>query len=239
MDLFGLALRDRQSGIQGKLLTIRRDDDHTDTHDPELYFTDTPFPHEAELLAQIRGPVLDIGCGAGRTLLWLERQGIDATGIDLSPRAVEVSRSRGCRDVRQGDVMAEALDVLPKDAFQSVVLFGNNMGIGGTFAGAADLLRNIARWTRPGGHLLITGLDVEQTTDPRQLAYHHANLSKGKRRGEIVMRFEYKGKIGEWVPWYHPQPNELEDLARETGWHVTMIQPVSGPFYAATLRKPR
>ncbi|WP_224824399.1 bifunctional 2-polyprenyl-6-hydroxyphenol methylase/3-demethylubiquinol 3-O-methyltransferase UbiG [Cognatishimia sp. MH4019] len=181
MDLFGDALRDRQAGHQGKMLTIRRDDGHTDAHDPGLYFTEAPFAHEVDLLAQAQAPVLDVGCGAGRTLLWLERHGIKATGIDLSPGAVDVSRSRGCGDVRHGDVMADKPDALAGDLFQTVFLFGNNLGIGGTIEGAANLLRRIAQLMQPGGHLFVTGLDIAQTEDPRHLAYHRANLSRGNR----------------------------------------------------------
>ena len=238
MDLFGTALRDRVSGKLSNMLTIRRDDGHTDTHDPGLYFSETPFPHETKLLAQAKSPSLDVGCGAGRTLLWLDQRGIEATGIDLSFGAVEVSRSRGCRDVRHGDIMTSGVDLLPRDAFQTVFLFGNNVGIGGTMDGAAQLLQNIALVTRPGGQLFITGLDVAQTDNPNHLQYHLANLSKGKPRGEIVMRFEYSGKVGEWVPWFHPEPDELELLAHNTGWDVVGIEPASGPFFTAALRKP-
>ncbi|MEL6204341.1 MAG: methyltransferase domain-containing protein [Pseudomonadota bacterium] len=239
MDLFGEALRDWEAGKRGRMLTIRRDDDHTDAHDPGLYFAEVPFAHETDLLAQARGPVLDVGCGAGRTLLWLERHGIEATGIDLSPGAVEVARSRGCKDVRHGDVLAEGSDMLIRDAFQTIILFGNNMGIGGTIEGAADLLRRIAHMTRPGGQLLVTGLDVAQTETPRHLAYHSANRAKGRPHGEITMRFEYEGRIGGWVPWVHPEPHELERLARKTGWEAVEIATVSGPLFAATLRKSR
>ena len=238
MDLFGDALRDRENGRFGRMLTIRRDDDHVDSHDPALYFYDHPFAHEEDLLLQVQGPTLDIGCGAGRTVLWLEQQGIEATGIDLSPGAAEVCRRRGCRDIHHGDIMHSGEDTLAGTAFETVILFGNNLGIGGTVEGVAKLLHLIAQLTRPGGYLLATGLDVAQTEDPGHLAYHKANQAKGRPRGEITMRFEYEGETGDWVPWFHPEPHELNRLARDTGWHVVRIAPTAGPFFAATLRKP-
>jgi methylase of polypeptide subunit release factors len=36
-----------------------------------------------------RGRVLDLGCGPGTFALWLARDGVDALGIDINPRAVE------------------------------------------------------------------------------------------------------------------------------------------------------
>ncbi|MFE6924297.1 class I SAM-dependent methyltransferase [Nocardia sp. NPDC057663] len=57
-------------------------------------------PDERAVLAlfadQVRaeggGPVADVGCGAGRITAHLCRLGVDAFGIDLSPRMIEVAR---------------------------------------------------------------------------------------------------------------------------------------------------
>ncbi|MDQ6797207.1 MAG: class I SAM-dependent methyltransferase, partial [Actinomycetota bacterium] len=50
---------------------------------------------DERLLDRAVGPVLDIGCGPGRHLLALARRGVEATGIDVTPAAVRVARSRG------------------------------------------------------------------------------------------------------------------------------------------------
>ncbi|MGV9771793.1 class I SAM-dependent DNA methyltransferase [Streptosporangium sp. NPDC003464] len=39
-----------------------------------------------------RGPVADVGCGSGRITAYLQKLGVDAFGIDLSPAMVEVAR---------------------------------------------------------------------------------------------------------------------------------------------------
>lgn len=38
------------------------------------------------------GPVLDVGCGPGRITTYLDKLGLDVSGIDLSPRMVAVAR---------------------------------------------------------------------------------------------------------------------------------------------------
>lgn len=40
------------------------------------------------------GPVLDIGCGPGQVTAYLRDRGVDASGVDLSPRMVEHARAR-------------------------------------------------------------------------------------------------------------------------------------------------
>ncbi|MEM1065771.1 MAG: class I SAM-dependent methyltransferase [Pseudomonadota bacterium] len=237
MDLFGSALQDYHAGARGQMLTIRRDDGHVDTHDPGIYFAEEPFAHEVELLALAEGPVLDVGCGAGRTLLWLAKQGVEATGIDVSPGAAAVARARGCRDVRGTDVLAADYSVVPAAAFQTIILFGNNVGIGGTIDGAELMLRRLESATKAGGRLLVTGLDIAKTSAPHHLAYHQKNRDRGRPIGEIRMRFEYEGAVGAWVPWFHPEPPDMLTIAKNTGWRLERHMPAVGPFFGAVFRK--
>lgn len=48
----------------------------------------------AELTAHVDGPVADLGCGPGHVTHHLSDLGCDAYGIDLSPRMVEIARTR-------------------------------------------------------------------------------------------------------------------------------------------------
>ncbi|MFI5034961.1 MAG: class I SAM-dependent methyltransferase [Acidimicrobiales bacterium] len=42
----------------------------------------------------IRGRVLDSGCGTGEHTLMVAARGLDATGIDASPRAIQIAKSK-------------------------------------------------------------------------------------------------------------------------------------------------
>ncbi|MEI7036143.1 class I SAM-dependent methyltransferase [Fulvimonas yonginensis] len=53
--------------------------------------------------------LLDVGCGSGAFLLRAQEMGIQASGCEPDPRAVEACRSQGL-DVIQGDVFAPELD---------------------------------------------------------------------------------------------------------------------------------
>jgi len=236
MDIFGAALLDFQRGVRGERLRIHRDDGFVAEDSPNRYFQPDPWSYEEPALALVTGSVLDVGCGAGRHLLWFEKQGIDATGIDASPEAIEVCRLRGCKNVIELDVMA-GFDEGELPSANTITLFGNNVGIGGTFEGACALLRTLGRLVEPSGRLLLTGIDIAATGNPIHLAYHQQNIAMGRRRGEIEMQFEYKGEIGAPVLWYHPEPSEVEEIASASGWEIEKLVTLETGFFWAALVK--
>ena len=56
-----------------------------------------PLLVEVEAAGEVRGEVLDAGCGLGDNTLFLAGRGYSVTGIDSAPTAVERARAR-CRD---------------------------------------------------------------------------------------------------------------------------------------------
>jgi SAM-dependent methyltransferase len=75
-----------------------------------------------ESLEQVRwsGECADLGCGTGRTGVWLREQGVEAVdGVDLTPEMLEVARQRGVhRRLVEADVAATGL---PDEAYDLVV----------------------------------------------------------------------------------------------------------------------
>ncbi|WET79602.1 class I SAM-dependent methyltransferase [Amycolatopsis sp. QT-25] len=48
----------------------------------------------AAFAEQVRGPVVDVGCGPGHVTAHLASLGLDVTGVDLSPKMIEIARRR-------------------------------------------------------------------------------------------------------------------------------------------------
>jgi SAM-dependent methyltransferase len=48
----------------------------------------------SDLVRQRGGPVLELGCGSGRVLLHLAREGFETTGVDSSPEMIALARRR-------------------------------------------------------------------------------------------------------------------------------------------------
>jgi SAM-dependent methyltransferase len=224
MDLFAKALvRFYETGRAR--LHIERDDGYRDTEDVGWYLTTyRDFPrHEKQALKFARGRVLDVGCGAGRHSLYLQRLGLAVTGIDTSPETVELARGRGVKDVR----VADACRKLPfrGGEFDTVVLLGNNLGISGTVDRFQRMLRELYRITNPGGRILGT-TRLPSTTNPMHRRYLRRNLELGRAIGQIRLRLVFNGKRGAWFDLLLLSPTDLMQIAAREKWEIVHVFPL-------------
>jgi SAM-dependent methyltransferase len=99
-------------------------------------------------IANIDGPVLDVGCGPGRMVRAALDQGHLTLGIDVSAAAVSIARDQGLPVMR-----ASVFEPVPAEGrWGTVLLFDGNIGIGGD---PRALLERCAQLLRPGGRILI------------------------------------------------------------------------------------
>ena len=126
---------------------IERSDGFIDPSDvaPKLYFA--PFKEwtgiERRAIRHARGRVLDVGCGAGRVAIYLQNtKKLDTLGIDISPLAIRVSRSRGLKKARL--IAFQDIDFRPA-SFDTVIMFGNNFGLFASMKTARVLMRKLFR----------------------------------------------------------------------------------------------
>lgn len=231
-DIFGQALAGYRAGDRETPLIVWRDDGHGDAQGPAMWFADRLWRVEAAVAEHVAGRVLDIGCGAGRHLLHFQRLGHEITGIDASPLAVGICRARGCENVVQGDVLTGPL---PPGSFDTALLFGNNIGIGGTPDGIRAMLTRLRGVVR--GKVLLTTVDVTGTRNPKHRDYIERNRVLRRSPGAMRIRLEYGEDSGDWFDWLHPHPGELRELAAASGWEVADLLPFPQGAYAAVLRQ--
>ncbi|SMX34438.1 methyltransferase domain-containing protein [Actibacterium lipolyticum] len=235
MDIFGTALLGFFREQSDALIKVIRDDGWEDEHSPSLYFEREPFDFEKPALHLVDGPTVDVGCGAGRHIRWLGANGHKAFGLDCSTGAVEVCRAQGLDNVELFDVMSDGIPKIPFSV-RNISLFGNNVGIGGTFDGSKALFKTLNDTCSAGGQLVLTGINVRETDNPQHIAYQEKNVAEGRRRGEMRIRISYRGEIGPEFQWFHPEADEIEELGSLTGWKVQKMERIGGFFWASLIR---
>lgn len=175
-------------------LVLRSHDGRALPLDPHRWH-DEATPAERDLLAMVRGPVLDVGCGPGRLVVGLVRQGTVALGIDPAPGAVEIARRRGAPVLQRS-----VFDVVPGHGrWRTVLLVDGNIGIGGNPVRLLDRCRSLCA---PGGTVI-----AEVEPPGVGFAPHRARLERGSTHGP-------------WFPWAVVGVDAVAAIAGSAGLRV-------------------
>ena len=172
--------------------------------------------------------VLDVGCGTGRHAVPLAAFGLQVTGVDLSPEMLERAAARAAAAGVELDLLAADARHLPDHlgGFDVVLCLCE-----GAFCLVADgvaplahdraVLASIHRTLRPGGRLVLTGLNA-------------ARLLAACRRGEPTGTLDLltltetshhqldDGSVVELREHYH-LPDGLRTLAESVGFEVEAV----------------
>ena len=220
-DIFGKALMDYHLGKK-KHLKVRRDDGHVDNEDLGKYFEPPEkwLNLERKLLSHAKGLVLDIGFGAGRHMIYLQKTGFNVMGIDISPLAAKVAKKR-----EAGNLIIAAAPNLPfKDKiFDTCIVMLNTLGICGGPNKTLKFLKAIKNILRSRGLLLASLLDPLATENEVHLRYHERNRQLGKPPGLLTIRFEYEDEIGEWFQLYLMTPDEVKVMLMKSGFYLHKV----------------
>jgi SAM-dependent methyltransferase len=173
----------------------------------------TPDAVEETVLARAVGPVLDIGCGAGRHVVALRRRGVRAVGVEVSPVAAAIARERG------GEVIeASIFEIATTSTWATALLLDGNIGIGGD---ASRLLRRAATLLAPTGRVLV-----------------ELDAPSGAPRARRV-RLEDERAVSRWMPWHFVAAEEIDALAAGAGLVVSGRWEAGGRWFAQLHREAR
>lgn len=215
-------------------IRIRRDDNYLDEEDLGVYFSgyDKFAEYEKQILEYADGEILDIGCGAGRHALFLQKKGYRVVSMDFSELAVKVSKMRGLKNC----VLASAFSLpFKKNSFDSVLLMGNNFGICGK--STEEFLRTMYDITTKNGKIIAVSRNPEDTEKLRHLKYHELNRKRNRSVGLVTIRIEYKNMVDEWFELLMLSAEDLKILCESTGWKIKQIVKGENGIYSMMLGK--
>jgi len=193
---------------------------------------DDPLPElDRRALECCRGRILDLGAGAGRHALELQRSGHEVIAIDLLPEAVEIMADRGVADARCGDI-----EVVEGERFDTVVMLMHGLGIVGTVHGLGLLFERLPTLLGPGGTLVCDSADLAAVLREESPDLLEELLSPKRYLGEVEFGLRYRKKEGPRYPWLFIDPETLEIIANAAGLEVEIAHRGRRGDYFAVLR---
>lgn len=129
-----------------------------------------PYTDWARALAEQAGqyPVLDIGCGRGEWLKWLQQHGLRATGLDINADMVALCQAQDLL-AEQGHALA-VLRTQPSDSLAAITAFHviEHLAFPYLYALVAESIRCV----RPGGSVLFETPNPENVLVGSHTFYH-------------------------------------------------------------------
>jgi len=242
VDAFGNHLMDCFKGKKEVFEIVERDDGLVDAAPVKRrYFSDYKdwSQIEKQAIKYVHGRVLDIGCGAGRHSLYLQKRGFDVTGIDISPLAIKVCRLRGLKKVR--NLSIDKINEFASKSFDSIIMFGNNFGLFQNPKKMKELLKKFDKITTDKALIIAETTDPYKTKNPNHISYHKWNRKRGRMAGQIRIRIRYKKLTGSWFDYLFVSKKELANLLKNSNWRVRKFidpkKPQKEPQYIVILEK--
>lgn len=204
--------------------------------EPKRYFLEYEdwSPHEKQAMIFVKGKVLDIGCGAGRHTLYLQKQGFDVLGIDNSPLAVKVCKLRG---VKKTQVMTIEDAVTKPGSFDTILMLGNNFSLLSSFKKAQRLLKKLHKITSKHALIIAETRDPYKTDNPVYLNYYKLNKEKNRMSGQLRSRVRFERFATKWFDWLMVSQEEMKEILNGTGWQIQKFIDSDNAQYVAIIEK--
>ncbi len=235
-DAYGQEIWDFLKGNRS-LEIVERDDGYIDVSSgaPHYFSPIKAWPKDERAgMRYVKGRVLDIGCGAGRVIHQLEKNGHECLGIDNSPGAIKTCQELGLKNTK---VLSITQISRKLGEFDTIVMYGNNFGLFGSFKRARWLLKKMYNMTSAKARIIASTTDPHQTNIPEHKAYHRLNKEKGRMPGQLRIRIRYRKICSSYFDYLLVSPAEMKKILKDTGWKLGTILPSDGPQYVAVIEK--
>jgi SAM-dependent methyltransferase len=232
---FGRALLDFHRGSTTARITVHTDLWHDEVTPVEDFYRpdEQPLPRLDRIALDLcRGRTLDLGAGAGRHALELQRRGLEVTAVDVAPEAVEVMRERGVADARCG-----GLEELTGERFDTIVLLMHGIGLVGTLESLSHFLNQALNHLEEDGQIIFDSADLGLVMPEKFDDGLDQWRAGGPYPGEVEYRLSYRDLEGEAYPWLFVDPVTLAGHATAAGLRLEIVVRADRGSYLARLNR--
>lgn len=218
---------------EGYFISEREDGYFTKYPFEEWMGVDSTTPWDREIFEQLKaGSVLDLGCGSGKHVDYLQEKGYASFGVDISAEIIELGKELN-RNVEQADFWK--MDAETK--YDNIVIMDSSLGF---FVEPDELdafFERISPFLADDGNLIITSINWPEATNPAYKKYVSKNAENHLYPGRVRLRNKTENRAGEWFIGYYYDLNSLSKKAIFNDFFPRWIGFNDGIKYAVKLRK--
>lgn len=225
-DPMGHAIADFHSTGKADRLLVESDLCETDEIPVPYLFRDFDEMPAIEQRAMdlCRGHVLDVGAAAGSHSLWMQKNNIPSTAIDISELSVETMKKRGIKNAQ----CADFYNLHEAYKYDTMLFLMNGAGLAGNTEGLAFFLQKCKSLLKPNGQVLLDSSNIIYMYDsPGELPEYYY--------GEVQYQMIYKEIFSKWFNWLFVDFKLLHTKAAAEGLQCIKVMNGSNFDYLAQL----
>ena len=211
-------------------IKIVRNDGNVSIDDPRRWF-DPKYELSAvdvECLSSIEsGNILDIACGTGVHMRYLQNQGRKVYGFDLSEFSISLAKKMGTKNVYVKSFWDFDIGI----KFDNAICMNGSMGFIGEISKLKDFMEKCHMFLKKGGFLYLQGVDWRIDPMKKHTEYIQNNIEKGVYPGVVTFHQEYKEIVDEEFKWIWIDTDSLREVAIESDFEIVSLKYFGAKYF--------
>jgi SAM-dependent methyltransferase len=226
-DIQGKALWDYFKNRNNKKpLILHNDYGEPEKMPKEVFFLEYNELNDLDLyaLSMCRGKIVDVGAGAGRHVLPLQKTN-EVSALEISPLCNKIMAERGVNSIIEEDIF----NFKPKGRYDTILMLMNGIGLAGSLEGVKELLKKFKDILSDNGQVLFDSSDISYL-------YRDTFFPKDRYFGEVTYQYEYNKEKDEKFGWIYIDKKTISKIASQLGYHCQVIYSSNNDQYLARLK---
>lgn len=211
-------------------IKIVRDDGNISIDNPERWFNPKYELSEIDIkcLSTIdNGSILDIACGTGVHMRYLQKQKREVYGFDVSEFSVILAKRMGTKNVYAESFWDFDINI----KFDNAICMNGSIGFVGDVCKIGEFLRKCRTFLKTDGFLYLQGVDWRIDSMHKHAKYIQNNIEKGLYPGTVKFHQEYKDIRDEEFKWIWVDTDTLQEKAIQNGFKVANLKHFGAKYF--------